>query len=34
MLLLSGNSAAAEFLALKYHDYNDKLEVGKSASDT
>jgi len=24
MLSLSGNSAAAKFLALKYHDYNDK----------
>jgi len=33
MLLLSGNSAAAKFLALKYHDYNNKLEVRKSAAD-
>jgi len=27
MLLLSDNSAAAKFLVLKCHDYNDKLEV-------
>jgi hypothetical protein len=29
MPLLSGNSAAAKYLAFKYHDYNDKLEVRK-----
>jgi hypothetical protein len=29
MCLLSGNSAATKYLAFKYHDYNDKLEVTK-----